>query len=68
MSAIFNSLNAHTFPIFHPILMKLVQKSMVFRPLSYKTYMYLLTGLRSPLMTGMNVALFLTVVTNYTQI
>ena len=47
MSAILNSLNAHTFPIFHPILMKLVSKSMVYKALSYKTYLSI--GLRSPL-------------------
>ena len=47
MSAILNSLNAHNFPIFQPILMKLVSKFMVYRALSDKTY--LLSGLLSPL-------------------
>ena len=35
MSAILKSLNVHIFPIFKPILMKLVSKSIVYRPLSY---------------------------------
>ena len=39
MLAIFNSLNAHTFPIFQPILMTLVSNSMVHRALSDKTYL-----------------------------
>ena len=47
MSAIFNSLNVHNFPISQPILMKLVSKFMVYRALSDKTY--LLSGLLSPL-------------------
>ena len=47
MSAILNSLNFHNFPIFQPILMKLVSKFMVYRALSDKTY--LLSGLLSPL-------------------
>ena len=47
MSAILNSLNAHNFLIFQPILMILVSKFMVYRALSDKTY--LLLGLRSPL-------------------
>ena len=47
MSAILNSLNAHNFLIFQPILMTLVSKFMVYRALSDKTY--LLLGLRSPL-------------------
>ena len=47
MSAILNSLNAHNFRIFQPILMKLVSKFTVYRALSDKTY--LLLGLRSPL-------------------
>ena len=47
MLAILNFLNAHTFPIFQPILMKLVSKFMVHRVLSDKTY--LLLGLLSPL-------------------
>ena len=48
MSAILNSLNTHNFPIFQPILMKLVSKFMVYRALSDKSY--LLSGLPSPLM------------------
>ena len=47
MSAILNSLNAHNFLIFKPILIILVSKFMVYRALSDKTY--LLLGLRSPL-------------------
>ena len=47
MSAILNSLNIHNFPIFQPILMKLVSKFMVYRALSDKTY--LLSGLLPPL-------------------
>ena len=47
MSAILNSLNAHNFLIFQPILMTQVSKFMVYRALSDKTY--LLLGLRSPL-------------------
>ena len=47
MSAILNSLNAHNFPNYQPILMKLVSKFIVHRALSYKTY--ILYGLRSPL-------------------
>ena len=47
MSAILNSLNVHNFPIFQPILMKLVSKSIVYRAVSDKTY--LLSGLLSPL-------------------
>ena len=47
MSAILNSLNIHNFPIFQPILMKLVSKFMVYRALYDKTY--LLSGLLSPL-------------------
>ena len=45
MLAILNSLNAHTFPIFQPILMILVSKSMVHKVLSDK--MYLSLGLLS---------------------
>ena len=33
MSAILNSLNIHNFPIFQPILMKIVSKVMVYRAL-----------------------------------
>ena len=47
MSAILNSLNAHYFLIFQPILMILVSKFMVYRALSDKTY--LLLGLLSSL-------------------
>ena len=47
MSAILNSLNAHNFLTFQPILMTLVSKSMVYRALSDKKY--LLLRLRSPL-------------------
>ena len=47
MVAILNSLNAHNFLIFQPILMILLSKFMVYRALSEKTY--LLLGLRSPL-------------------
>ena len=47
MSAILNSLNAHNFVIFQPILMTFVSKFMVYRVLSDKTY--LLLALRSPL-------------------
>ena len=50
MSAILNSLNAHYFLIFQPILMKLVSKFKFYRALSDKTY--LLLGLRSPLKIG----------------
>ena len=39
MLAILNSLNAHSFPIFKPILMILVSKIMVHRALSDKTYL-----------------------------
>ena len=47
MLAILNSLNAHNFPIFQPILMILVSKLMVYGALSDKTYLSL--GLLSPL-------------------
>ena len=47
MLAILNSLNAHNFPIFQPILMILVSKFMVHRALSDKIYLSL--GLLSPL-------------------
>ena len=47
MSTILNSLNAHNFPIFQPILMLLVSKFMVHRALSDKTNLSL--GLLSPL-------------------
>ena len=47
MLAIFNFLNAHNLPIFQPILMTLVSKSMVHRALSDKAYLSL--GLLSPL-------------------
>ena len=48
MLAIYNSLNAHNFPIFQPILMILVSKFVVYRVLSDRTY--LLLGLLSPLL------------------
>ena len=47
MLAILNSLNAHNFPIFQPILLILVSKFMLHRALSDKTYLSL--GLLSPL-------------------
>ena len=47
MLAKFSYLNAHSFPIFQPILMILVSKSMVHRALSDKLYLSL--GLLSPL-------------------
>ena len=47
MLAILNSLNAHNFPIFKPILTILVSKFMVYRALSDKIYLFL--GLLSPL-------------------
>ena len=47
MSAILNSLNAHNFLIFQPILMTLVSKFMIYKAISDKTY--ILLGLRSPL-------------------
>ena len=46
MLAILSFLNAHSFPIFQPILMILVSKFMVHRALSDKTYLSL--GLLSP--------------------
>ena len=46
MLAILNSLNAHNFPIFEPILMILVSKFMVHRAISDKTYLF--SGLLSP--------------------
>ena len=47
MLAIWNSLNAHNFPICQPILIILVSKCMIHRALSDKTYLSL--GLLSPL-------------------
>ena len=47
MLAILSSLNAHSFPIFQPILMILVSKVMSHIALSDKTYLSL--GLLSPL-------------------
>ena len=41
MLAILNSLNAHEFPIFQPILMILVSKFMVYGALSDKTFYHL---------------------------
>ena len=49
MLAVLNSLNAHNFSIFQPILMILVSKFMVHRALSDKTYLSL--GLLSPLIS-----------------
>ena len=46
MLAVLNSVNAHNFPIFQPIVMILVSKCMINRALSDKTY--LLLGLLSP--------------------
>ena len=48
MLAILNSLNTHYFPIFQPILIKLVSKFMVQRALSDKKK-YLSLGLLSPI-------------------
>ena len=47
MLSILNSINAHNFLIFQPILMILVSKFMVHRALSDKAYLSL--GLLSPL-------------------
>ena len=47
MLAILNSLNAHKFPIFQPVLLILVSKFMAHSALSDETY--LLLGLLSPL-------------------
>ena len=47
MLAILSSLNAHSFPIYRPILMILVSKVIVHRALSDKIYLSL--GLLSPL-------------------
>ena len=47
MLGILNSLNAHNFPIFQPILRILVSKFMVLRALSDKSYLSL--GLLCPL-------------------
>ena len=47
MLAILNFFSAHNLPIFHPILIILVSKFMVYRALSDKTYLSL--GLLSPL-------------------
>ena len=52
MLAILNSLNAHNFPIFQPILMILVSKFMLFRARSDKRY--LLLGLLSPLTVSLH--------------
>ena len=41
MLAILNSLNAHNFPIFQPILMIPVSKFMAYKALSEKTYLFL---------------------------
>ena len=57
MLPILNSLNAHSFFIFEPILMigLLVSKFMVHRVLSDKTYLSL--GLLSPLTLGLDLRL-----------
>ena len=55
MLAILNSLNAHNFPIFEPILMILISKFMVYRVLPDETYLSL--GLLSPL-KGYRVKIF----------
>ena len=47
MLAILNSLNAHNFPIFEPILIILVSKFMVYRVLSEKIHLSL--GLLAPI-------------------
>ena len=47
MLALLNSLNAHNFPIFQPIMIILASKFMVHRALSDKTYFSL--GVLSPL-------------------
>ena len=52
MSAILNSLNAHSLPIFLPILMIFVSKFMFHRALSDETYLSL--GLLSPLRQKLN--------------
>ena len=49
MLAILNFLSAHNFPIFQPILIILVSKSMVHRALSDKRYLLLGSRLLSPL-------------------
>ena len=61
MSAILNSLNAHNFLIFQPILMRFVSKFMVYRGLS--DMRYLLLGLRPPLKTLVKAMRY----TNYTS-
>ena len=58
MLAILNSLNAHNFPIFQPILVILVSKCMVHRALSAKTYLSL--RLLSPLRIYLNMNMSLT--------
>ena len=55
MLAILNSLNAHNFPIFQPILMIFVSKFMVRRVLYDKTYLSL--GLLSPLKPNLFICL-----------
>ena len=62
MLAILNSLNAHNFPFFQPILMKLASKCMIHRALSDKFLTYLSLGLLSPLnceILTINLAAFL---------
>ena len=54
MLAILSTLNAHSFPIYQPILMILVSKAIVHRALSDKIYLSL--GLLSPLMKVESIA------------
>ena len=56
MSAILNSVIAHNFHIFQPILMKLVSKFIISKALSYTIYLSL--GLRSPLIFSSLVKIF----------
>ena len=53
MMVILNSLNAHNFPIFQPILMILLSKFMVYRAFSDKTYLSL--GLLSTLISNLDI-------------
>ena len=62
MLAILNSLNAHNFPIFEPILMILISKFMVYRVLPDKTYLSL--GLLSSLQ-GYRVNFFSQILVGY---
>ena len=47
MLAILNSLNAHNFPIFEPVLIIFVSKLMIHRVLSDKTYLSLVKSLNA---------------------